>query len=498
MNITTLLRKFLIIVLIFPPFMVNGHDKIPLNRMDYHLSWDGNSSVLKIDLFYNATAKDSTVFTYGIPEAGGQPHIFDILGKITVGADDSLLIRAKDRGVVVYHNSDGLKKLHFEIDGQLVINPKRALANEAFRPTIAPGFLYTLGYQLFMSVSENKYTDIGIVWDSWPKEMPYLASTNPEAKPGDIQFIKANDTEKNSFMLQMSKDLVIKKYIIKGIPNYLLTSKSDSTSGLPKDITSLMTGFIPQVRDFWQDYKAPFYILSAIPLRNDVESTMTGMGLLNGLSIRYKGPLDIEKVQLISHEISHNWIGVRLKYKSIGMENNWFNEGFNDYIAIYNLNRAGLFDKKAFLNHMNKHNFKAHYTSPVGTIAGDSIEPNFFKSRLYEKIPYQRGLIYAFYLDNQIRLATGRKHTIRHFLTSLYARNLKDQGRPITIEDFTKCLSDFLPGKDIVTEINNYMLGGELIDFNNVKLIDDFRIIDVDHVPVLSLSKKADLKKIYN
>jgi predicted metalloprotease with PDZ domain len=470
----------------------------PTDRMDYHLSWDGISSILKINLLYNARDNESLTFVFGNPEAGGQPHIFKILKNVTVNKEDSLSLDAAIRQIKIYHHGNGIKKLHFEIDCKLIRDKARALPNEAFLPTLEKGFLYTLGYQLFLDFPDQRFKQIGIVWDSWPKDMPYFVSTDPKAAPNNLQIIAANKDEMNVFMLQMSNDLIINKYVVKGIDNYLLTSKNDTTSGLPKDIIPLMEKFIPDVRDFWQDYTGSYYILSAIQLRNDVGSQMTGMGLRNGFSVRYRGPLDLHKTQVISHEISHTWIGTRLKYGSIEMENNWFNEGFNDYIAVYNLARTGLFDDKAFVNYVNDNNLKAHYTSPVATIPGDSISTQFFTNILYQKLPYQRGFIYAFYLDNQIRLATKGKQNIRDFLIALYAENRKMNNNPIEKSTFVKIIAPFLPYKDIAKEIDTYLLGGKLVDFKKVKLIKAFKMNYEKGWPELSLTEGTKLQEIYN
>jgi len=180
------------------------------------------------------------------------------------------------------------------------------------------------------------------------------------------------------------------------------------------------------------------------------------------------------------------------------MENNWFNEGFNDYIAIYTLARSGLLDNKEFLSHVNDKNLRPHYTSPVGTMPGDSIMQNFFKSHFYEKLPYQRGFIYAFYLDNQIRIASGGKQTIRNFLLKLYDNNKQNKNKPITIDDFTSAIATFLPKLQVKKEIEEYMLKGTYIDFRKVKLIDAFQVRFNNNLPELSLSEAANLKKLYN
>jgi predicted metalloprotease with PDZ domain len=291
--------------------------------------------------------------------------------------------------------------------------------------------------------------------------------------------------------------LNITKMKVAGIPHYLLTSQRDSTSGLPDKVKVVMASYMPAIRSFWNDQDSPFYILSAIPLLNDVPSKMTGMAMPNGLSVRYRGPLDQEKTRLIAHEVSHNWIGVNLKLEQTGMENNWFNEGFNDYIAVYNLVKAGLYSKNDFLSYVNKDNFRSHYTSPVGQVPGDSIENNFFKDHRYEVIPYQRGFIYAFYLDNQIRVASGGRKSLREFLVALDRFNRSNARKPLTISEFTQVLRPFLAGKDVAAAIKKNMHGGEYLNFRNFQLIKGFKIKYDKQVPVLYIANDIDLRKIY-
>ncbi|MET1057321.1 MAG: M1 family aminopeptidase [Pedobacter sp.] len=474
-----------------------AQSQLPANRMDYHFSWDGVSTILKMDIVYDSHDKDSTVFVYGHPRAGGQSHIFDILGNVNVKDGDHLKINPTERQIIVHHTGPGIKRLHAEIDGKLLSDMSHVLADEAFRPTIDPGFLYTMGFQVFMEVADTAYSKIGIVWDNYPAGMPYVISTDPMAKPGDLQVVPFTESDNKLVLMQMSKDLVVDKYMFGKTPHYLLTSKSDSTGGLPDKLKSFMNKYIPTIRSFWADDDVPFYMMSAIPLQHDVAPTMTGMGLPNAFSVRYRGPMNLEKTRVIAHEVSHNWVGVRLQYKEVAMENNWFNEGFNDYIALYNLSASGLFTQENFLDHMNKGNLTAHYTSPVRTMPGDSIQANFFISEYYENLPYQRGLIYAFYLDNQIRLASKGKKTIRHFLLALFQYDKKQGMRKITAEDFCAVIAPYLPGKNVAEEIKRYMLQGELIDFSKEKLIPEFKMTFNNGVPNVSLTAGAQLNKVF-
>ncbi|HEY3402739.1 MAG TPA: hypothetical protein VGK59_05080 [Ohtaekwangia sp.] len=497
MNVNSGLRIVPIAVITFLILCATVHAQhlTPAHRADYHFSWDGISSVLKIDVFYNTQGKDSTVFIYGNPNPGGLTHIFEILSSVQIDPGDQLEINSRERKVKVLHRTSGLKKLHYEINGKLYADTKRARPNEAFRPTIERGFFYALGFNLFMNIANGRYSQLSLVWDHWPQHMPYFISCNPEARPDEPQIIAHDD--RNMVLLQMNENLIIKKYTVKDIPNYLLTSKSDTINSMQEQMRPFINTLIPQMRDAWQDHAFDYYFISMIPLLNKVPSTMTGIGLKNGFSTRYSGPLDIEKTETIAHEVSHTWIGGRLKFKSVTMENEWFNEGVNDYVAIYHLAKAGILDSTAFLNYVNKEVFEPYYTNPHNTLPADSIEKYFWTSKDFEKIPYHRGFIYAFYLDNQIRLSSQGKYTLLNFLLHLYQQNRKRNIEVFTKVNFTEAAERFLNKEQVKSEIENYMLNGKLLDFHHIQLTEGFQVKYVNQVPKISLSPGMPLSKLY-
>jgi predicted metalloprotease with PDZ domain len=158
-------------------------------------------------------------------------------------------------------------------------------------------------------------------------------------------------------------------------------------------------------------------------------------------------------------------------------------------------------DKAAFLDYVNKNNFLDHYSSPVKNEPNDSIAAKFWTDKNYQTLPYKRGFIYAFYLDNQIRLASRDKKTIRDFLLALYTRNRQihssNPNAHLTMDDYIAVASRFIPEKKVRYEIENYLMKGNLLDFRKIKLIDGFTIDYKDSIPVLKISKTTNLKKIY-
>ncbi len=161
---------------------------VPASQLDYRLSWDGRSTRLIVDLSYNANSKDSTIFVYGDLNGdimGGQNEIFQILENIYVGAGDSLIVRPKERKLVILHKSGNPKRLHYEINGALLVEKGKERPDQLFRPVISEGSLYILGFDLFMNSADTTYNLCSISWDKAPAGMSYFISTSPTAAPVD-------------------------------------------------------------------------------------------------------------------------------------------------------------------------------------------------------------------------------------------------------------------------------------------------------------------------
>ncbi|TWI98179.1 peptidase M1-like protein [Mucilaginibacter frigoritolerans] len=462
--------------------------------MDYHFSWDGNSSLLKVDVFYTTEAKDTTSFIYRAHDVANQLNIFRIVKNIQTEKGDSVSIDSGKRKITIWHKTTGPKKLHYEINGALISPAKHNNANEQFRPQLVPGSFYSLSFNLFMQVDTNIYKEISYTWDRWPVGIGYFSSASPESKPGATVNVKADQMMK--IYMVMDKKLIVNTYNVHHVPYYAISTGRDSLNDIQADLKPFFSTFFPAITDFWQDYGGKDYFISVLPFLNIAPKNYTGYGLIDGFSMRYTGPYDLDKKEVIAHETSHKWIGNKLEIKQKGMEYMWFEEGFNDYIDTYILAKTKMISPTEFIDYINDKNLKPHYKSPVGTAPADSIEKHFWVNHDYEKLPYQRGFIYAFYFDNQIRLASGGKKTIRNFLLALLKHRSESKGIDLTVDDFIATASKFLPKQQVTNEIDKYLMRGDLLDFHQIKLISAYEIKYEDNIPVLYLKQSADLPKI--
>ncbi|WP_158799156.1 M1 family aminopeptidase [Pedobacter sp. L105] len=470
------------------------------DKLEYHLSWDGQSSTLKVSLDYIPANKDSTVFIYGSPEFGGQTDIFKIVQNINCNSSDSLKINSQEHQITIYHSDVEPKRINYEINGQLVNNPKRAIYDELFRPVITEKTMYMVGCFFMMNPTEQKVSSFSIQWDSFPEHFPYFISTEPESSPLKKQIITMSKKEEVLFV--MGPDLLINKYSVHGIPYYSITSKRDTMNNLSSELMPFFKSYFPDIRDFWQDDHAPYYYICTLPLFSTNQSMAGGFGCGPGFMMKYTGKFDDWNKKIIAHETAHNWIGQTMVLGKNSFEHQWFGEGFNDYVMLLNLIKSDMIDQTGFLHYLNTDMFLKHYTSPAREAKNDSIAPNYWRNDDYEKLPYRRGFIFAFYLDNKIRMASEGHQSIRDVLLALLEKNREirsaDPCANLSLNDFITITAYYLPHEQLQQEIENYLIQGNLIDFRNVKLIREFKVNYRNDVPVLEISDNINLKKSFS
>jgi len=261
------------------------------------------------------------------------------------------------------------------------------------------------------------------------------------------------------------------------------------------------THYFPTLRTFWHDDDAAYYYVCVLPTFN-TGPTAGGFNWGPGFIMKYAGPFDNWKKEVIGHETSHTWIGNKMQLGADSFDNQWFGEGFNDYVCLINLAAAGIFGPEAFLEYVNERTLRPHYTSPLRGMPNDSIARNYWRNQHYQKLPYRRGLLYAFYLDNQVRLASQGEHTLCDVLLALAARNkelkAKDPEATLTVEDFIAVAGRFVPREQVAREVARHMVQGQPLDFRKISLIPAFRLTFDGPVPVLGLADATALPAVYH
>lgn len=468
--------------------------------LDYILDWDGVSSQLNIELSFISSTKDSTVFKFGEPGFGGQKDLFSLVGNLKAENGAKIKLVGPESKLIIYHSTPGIQKLRYTIDGRVNPYNERAITMELFRPVITNGSLYLISSFFMMTPENHPAKSVSIRFSRLPKGTPSFYSWAPGADPEKRQYMPIEKSDE--IMIVMGSKLKISKYSIHKIPYYFIHTTGDTSNIIDTEIAPFFSNYFPSLRDFWKDYDADRYYIYIAQLLSARKPFGGGFGLVSGFVMKYHGKFDTWKKEVIAHETSHTWIGQKMMVGKDNFENQWFGEGFNDYVCLINLYHSGIFSQDTLINYFNNIVIRPHYESAVNQMPNNSIASKYWTDKAFEKLPYRRGAIYAFYLDNQIRLASKGKYSLRNMLLDLYDKNKKikknNPNLSLSLNDFVDILGRFLPKEPAKIAMEKYMIRGELIDLHSVELCPNFKITSDGIIPVLSLNKEYDLKTFYH
>ena len=454
----------------------------PKPDLQYQLKYTNNRMV-HVTLIYTPPEKDSTTFTYGEPNFGGQWDILKCIANVEVLGPARLRTDKASRSFTIFYSGEKPVKLEYDIVD--TTTKKKDLRQELFRPIISNNYFYSHGINLFLNPQfKNKdlKPTMSIEWLQRPN-FPIFYGFDPE-NGGKKKLISTVDSVMFS-LITGATDLSIDKFELHGVKNYIVLRGLSKDNFNRQAIRNYFTQFNESIRSFWNDYSDKCFSLVLQPFLES-DHDVAGVAFANGFIGKYTADtiLNAKRIYTISHEIGHHWIGHKLE---MNISNQWFDEGFNDYITFNALLRAGLLTPTAFENRMNEV-FTLHYSSAIRNTPNDSVFANYWKMGDYNKLPYRRGCIFAFYLDNQIRLASRGQKTIRDLLRSLAEfRKGKPAKYEITVEDFIKVTSALLPKAAVESAIEDYIIKGNPIIFSNDMLIPEFKVSVEKGIPHIKI-----------
>jgi predicted metalloprotease with PDZ domain len=148
---------------------------------------------------------------------------------------------------------------------------------------------------------------------------------------------------------------------------------------------------------------------------------MTGSGIYNGFMIQSTNNVFnswSSMNYIFYHEMMHDWIGgkLRVRYEEL---NYWFSEGFTDYYTFKGRLRSGSLSREEWLSEFNREVWKAHYLNPERNQPNYIIKDAFWENRNIEKIPYRRGALFAFWLDQQLLIQSNGQFSLDDLMREL-------------------------------------------------------------------------------
>lgn len=221
-----------------------------------------------------------------------------------------------------------------------------------------------------------------------------------------------------------------------------------------------------QLRTFWGDEDVKeSYVFCVLPFSKAITHSAGGISLTGGFCSKYRQVGERDTVLTptmrfnVAHEMGHKWLGGTL---SLGTDQQWFHEVFNDYQTFVNLVSSGLMSKEEFTKEWSKL-LDRYYGSPVHTLPNDSIIKHYWEMGDYNRLPYWRGCIFASYLDKVIRNYSNGRQSWQNLMRAL--RKEANKRGSFSIEIFENVLQTFLPSEISAHElVDKYIICGEDIE----------------------------------
>ncbi len=438
----------------------------------------------------------------------GETNLFQCLKKIK-GSNNNIQYRFQEDSnrIILYHNQS--KKISFTY---LIQQDYPGDSLHIFhRPNIKNNYFHILGQSLFIIpefVFRNDIDpelNVSINWIGFPNT--YTLHNSFGNQQIHQKFItKIWSGLFNSYFIGGDYRIHQFKYKQKNI--YLAIRGNWKVYTDSELLVELQKAALSQ-RTFWNDSNSKDFTVFISPTisRNDSlidYQSMKGSRILNGfILLSSNNPFNNWKniKYIFNHELMHEWIGgiIEMKHEEL---NYWFSEGFTDYYAwkirLYNDDIS--FEE--WIDWFNRKVFWNYYKSPVYKMPNYVIKDHYWENNQIQKLPYIRGAIFAFILDNQILLNSNYNKSLDDLLKELLHK-CSSENIKFTDELFLELVEKYTQ-KDFTYLFQKNIIVGNEIEFSNLNFINGINVDIVDSVPVIktnldsSTLKKIFLRKNYN
>ncbi len=181
-------------------------------------------------------------------------------------------------------------------------------------------------------------------------------------------------------------------------------------------------------RKFWKAKNESFLVTIISEAGESGSTSIGGTGLSDAFAVFATENIDAGvAVNILSHEMMHTWIPARVgrlpeENEPIGY---WFSEGFTDWASFRTLVRSGLWTSEDFAAAFNAA-LEAYDLSPVRDATGDEIAAGFWSSSDLDRLPYQKGMLIASWLDAGVREKTKGRRDLDDVLLAMQKAAKRD------------------------------------------------------------------------
>ncbi|GAB5401321.1 MAG: hypothetical protein Aureis2KO_29060 [Aureisphaera sp.] len=440
------------------------------NGIDYSVSKakTNNKPSLQVKMSFDADPSGETVLLFQ-DKAWGEENLHDVLTDID-SEEASEIIMEKDSNRIRLKHPKGLKtlqvsyKIHQDTEGALT-------TRSTYRPVIQEEYFHVFSHSFFMLPrhyvpDSQAHFNVSITWEGFDE---------------DFSLVNSFDTNNRQQTLQHTTEQYFHNAIFTG-GDYrthtmdingnraVLGIRGDWEVFQDSTLVDVLKETLEAQRDFWKDHSQEYFAVTMTPTVQERGSSFQGTGLTDSFSTsasnnEYLDPQGI--VYLFNHELQHNWIGHLIKNDN-EEEQYWFSEGFTDYYTIKNVAKHKIYDldEGYFIREFNEM-IKALFASPVKDAPNSEINyDNFWSNPDYSKLPYRRGAVFAFYLDQKIRKDTNGAQSLDDLMITL-KQDAEKNDQLITHSYFIETANAFLED-DLTPFFNTHIEEGQLFDLKGI------------------------------
>ncbi len=152
---------------------------------------------------------------------------------------------------------------------------------------------------------------------------------------------------------------------------------------------------------------------------------------------------------VLAHEMIHGWAG------GPG-GGQWSTEGLTTFYTAYVQLRTGLQPVEEFVRDVNRIS-RDYYANPYRNASGEAAAAAFWADKNGEVLPYNRGALYFFDLDDKLRKATSGRRTLALEMFELNRR--RSSGENVTVQTWIEILRKTL-GAAAVADFDSIIVRG--------------------------------------
>lgn len=378
--------------------------------------------MLKVNITCKTEPNGKTSFLF-LNDAWGEKDLHNTIHSIKALHRDSNIEILKDSGWIVINHPKDLKTLKFEYiikqDSEDMLTTRTI-----YRPVIQPEYFHLFSHSLLMipleySKEENDTFDVTIAWENFPEDYTIQNSFGSNERFQDLKNITDRELSQSVFIGGDYRTHTLNIHNNK----VAYTTRGHWETFNDSTILKILEKTITAQRNFWKDHSQNYFSVNLTPTDEKKGSSFQGTGLTNSFdcSATNNEYLEVEGlVYLFNHELLHNWIGHIIKNDNEEQQY-WFSEGFTDYYTYKNIAKFSInnLDEGFFIDKFNE-NIKSLFNSPVKEAPNSDINyKNFWENRDYGKLPYYRGALFAFYLDQKIKQDSKGKQSLDDLMLAI-------------------------------------------------------------------------------